>query len=303
MSVPLIVKLKIIKFIILYIIYNVQFLLYIKSCLGVFQSMINRRNIMSKPDKAVALNEFPEELTKSTSTDETSFVAADYEKEVNTAVNDMKLDDDGKWLVPDGMTPETQFAVNAERRRRDTQNSYTKSQQSLKVEESRTRALTEQLEVNIRPNLTVEQAEELEDLKESNPDKWREKLNEYDAAAYGEHEKAMEDINSIATQTAEESRRDIVLTQFFKDNPELDLNDYVFENDLPPRITGKLSNGEISFEGFLEEAKEYLTKEKRIAIADPGKEEPNLNKSGGASKATDEAVNADSASTYEKEIF
>jgi len=258
---------------------------------------------MSNPDTAVAQDEFPEDVESKTSTAETSFDTANYESEVNEAVSNMKQDDDGKWLVPNGMTPEMQYSVNAERRRRDTQTSFTKSQQALKVAESKTTALTEQLEASIKPNLTVEQAEELEDLKESDPDAWRAKLNEHDAEAYNKYEETMETIDSTATQEVELVRREGILNQFISDNPDLELNDYVFENDLPPRITGKLSKGEISFEDFLNEAKEYLTKGKKIATADPGKEEPNLNKSGGANKATDEAVNADSAASYENEIF
>jgi len=257
---------------------------------------------MSNPDTAAQV-EFPEDDTDNTSTAETSFDTAKYESDISEAVSNMEFDEDGKWNVPKDMSPEMQYSVNAERRRRDTQKSFTKSQQALKVAESKTTALTEQLEVSIRPNLTVEQAEELEDLKESNPDAWRAKLNEYDTEAYSKYEKTLETIDSDAEQEVELEDRQVLLEQFISDNPELKLDDNVFENDLPPRITGKLSKGEISFAEFLTEAKEYLTKGKKIATSDTGEEEPELNKSGGASKATDEAVDADSAASYEKEIF
>jgi len=265
--------------------------------------LTDRKLTMSTPaEESDAQVEFPEDGNK-TSTVEPSFDSAKYEQDVNEAVNSMKFNDDGDWTIPDGMTPEMQYAVNSERRRRDTQATFTKSQQALKVAESKTTALTEQLESSIRPNLTVEQAEELEDLKESDPDKWRAKLNEYDSEAYGKYEEMLEDIDSTANQETELERRKGILEQFISDNPELKLNDYVFENDLPPRITGKLSKGEATFEEFLAEAKEYLSKGKKIATENPGEEEPDLNKSSGTSTATDEAVKADAADSYKNEIF
>lgn len=257
---------------------------------------------MSNPDTA-ALDEFPEDVEEQASTGKPSFDAAEYEKQVNEAVTNMTQDDDGKWHLPEGLSPELEFAANTERRRRDTQASYTKTQQALRVAETKTLKLTERLENSIKPNLTVEQSEELEDLKESDAEAWREKLNEYDAEAYGKYEEDIADIDSTANQAAEEERRTEVLTQFITDNPDIVLNDHVFENDLPPRITGKLEKGEISFENFLEEAKEYLTKGKKIATADPGKEEPDLSKSSGTNRATDKVVDADATEAYENEIF
>ena len=259
---------------------------------------------MSNPDKAVAHNDFPEEGKKEKASTENSFDAADYEKQVVTAVNEMEFDEAGKWTPPEGMSNEMQYAVNSERRRRDTQTSQQEATQSVKRAEAKVKALTNKLEGSIRPKLTVEQAEELEDLKESNPEAWREKLNEYDSKAYDEYVEEIEEIDQDTEADVEIERRTEVFERFKSDNPELKLDNNVFENDLPPRITGKLKEGELTFEEFLEEAKEYLLKGKKIVNTGKGEEEePNLGKSGGTTEATNFAVKGDIKESYDNEVF
>lgn len=259
---------------------------------------------MSNPDTAAAHVEFPEDEV--TSTEEPTFDAADYEKQVVTACNNMEFDDDGKWQPPGEMSPEMQYAVNSERRRRDTESSYTKSRQALSAAERKNVAFLEKLEETVTPNLTVEQAEDLEDLKESDPEAWRAQLNEYDEAAYSEHLEDVEEIDSEASQGAEEVRRTAVLEQFHSDNPDVTLDDNVFNNDLPQRITGRLKEGEATFEEFLEEAKEFLLKGKKIAGSeeDPEKE-PNFSASSGSSRPAADAVvkGAEDSKSYSNEIF
>lgn len=260
---------------------------------------------MSNPDTAAAQDEFPEDDGKTTST-APSFDTADYEQQVVTAVNEMEFDDTGKWVPPEDMSPEMRYAVNSERRRRDTQSAHEKVSQKLSASEVKTKALMERLESAITPNLSVEEAEELQDLKETNPDAWRAKLNELDAEAYEAHQEELDEIDQDASQTAEETRRTIVLNKFLSDNPELTLNDNVFENDLPQGLTGKLIEGEITFEDFLDKAKEFLQKGAKIAGSDTKTEkEPDLSASSGSSQPAAQAVKlgAANAKEYENEIF
>jgi len=258
---------------------------------------------MSNPGDSAAQDDFPEGKVEKPTSAQTSSVA-DYEKDVVTACNDMEFGEDKKWKVPEGMSNEMQFAVNSERRRRDTQAAHTKSQQELKASEARSNALLERLESKIAPSLTVDEAEELEDLKESNPEAWREKLNEHEATAKTKHQEEMDTIDADAGTVAEVERRESLLAEFNSSNPDLELNDSVFENDLPQRITGKLQSGESTFEEFLVEAKKYLEKGKAIVGAtDKHEEEPNLSKSGGNSKPADSAVAVDAIKDYKKEIF
>ena len=81
------------------------------------------------------------------------------------------------------------------------------------------------------------------------------------------------------------------------------LNDEVFANDLPPRITGKLARGEVSFEDFLEESKEFLTKGRVIKGTKDVDAEPNLGDAGGRDKASDAAMSGDLDVSYKDTIF
>ena len=256
---------------------------------------------MNEPDNAVVHEEFPEGKQEEGKQEEST---VDYETQVVTACNEMKFDDNDKWTPPEGMSEELKYAVNSERRRRDTQSTLSKSQQALKAEQTRSNALVDRLEAKIAPSLTDEEAEELEDLRESDPDAWRAKLNEHEKAAKTKHQEDIKTIDEDAGEKAEIERRTHVFEEFKAANPELELNDYVFKNDLPQRITGKLESGESSFEDFLSEAKEYLEKGKVIAgSTTKDEEEPNLNQAGGASTPADTAIAADIVKSYKNEIF
>lgn len=258
---------------------------------------------MSTPDKAVALVEFPDEEL------DTSLVGApkSFESEVNEALKGMTKGDDGKMHFQDGLDERVLFAANAERRRRDTESELSKARTTAKVAEEKAAKFVERLAKGIEPTLTVEQKEELEDLKRDDPDTWRKKITEYEDLARVALEDELELDESEAQVIGEVERRAEVLQEFLNTNPELVLNDEVFENDLPPRLTKKLHEGEITFEEFLVKAKEFLVKDK------PGKktkvksndeeQEPNLGKAGGGSKAQDTSVEGDIISSYSKEIF
>jgi len=62
----------------------------------------------------------------------------------------------------------------------------------------------------------------------------------------------------------------------------------VVANDIPPRITNKLKNGEVTFEEFLSEAGAYLDKGK-VASNESDPALPELHKETGGSKATKES--------------
>lgn len=255
---------------------------------------------MSNPDTAVALDEFPVEPKEGPT--ETKPSAADYEKAVVEHCNNMEFDDEGKWKVPEDMAPEMQFAVNSERRRRDTQSAQSKTQQQLKALEAKNEALANRLETTITPSLTVEQIEELENLKEHDPEAWRAKLNEHEEAAYIEHANDMEAIEADAGEAAEIARRTVLLEEFTAANPELDLSDDTVVNQLPSGLTNKLAEGELAFEDFLSEAKEFLLKGKTTK-QNPIDGEPNLGASSGTSVPSPTAVEQDIVSSYENEIY
>ncbi len=254
---------------------------------------------MSIPNDA-ALGAFPE--VEETASEKTT---NSFEEQVNSVVSSMKQGEDGLWIVPDNLPEHIAFAAKLEKRRRDTQSALAKSQQELKAAKAAAEAFKGKIVEKHSLNLSVQEAEELEDLKQSNPEAWRKKLQEYENSASAKLTEELSAIDIDASVHSELERRHQVLTEFLDANPGLVLNDEVFANDLPPRITGKLGRGEVSFEDFLEEAKAFLSKgvtikDTKDTDADP---EPNLGKAGGRSTASNAAFEADFDTSYKDIIF
>lgn len=228
---------------------------------------------------------------------------------VNEVVNTMTKDDKGEWVLPNGekMSEELKVAALAEKRYRDTQSSYTKNNQKLKALEAEKSALLQKALGNIELNLTEEQAEELDDLKFSDPEAWRKKVNKYETAAFEQRKKELdEEIKNVSNSSLDEQekeRRKDVLDAFLKEHEGFELNDTVINNDIPPRITAKLANGEVTFEDFLQECYDYLTTGKRVAQTEQPLGQPNLSKVGGGSKPDDNAVKEDIIKSYATETF
>ena len=202
------------------------------------------------------------------------------------------------------LTPEEAIA-KAEKRYRDTQAAYTKGQQALKAARAEADALKELITAQMSVNLTTEQRDELDDLKYSDPDAWRVKVNEYEQIARQETESRLAEVTTKAGETAgaefELSRRQQVLEEF-NESSEVKITDEIIANEVPPRITNKLANGEISFEDFLTEVHEYVTTGK-VFKDEKTLGQPNLGKvSGGKSPSTDKAEES-LTSSYAKDLY
>ena len=228
-----------------------------------------------------------------------------FEERVNAAVKEMKQKEDGTWELPEGIEDDEalKYAVNAERRRRDTQSALAKTDHELRATKAQQEKLVSKLRESFAPSLTAEQVEELEDLRSSDPDAWRVKMNEYEQEASKAFEKEISELGYDEDEVQELATRQALLDEHNANNPELQLNDEVFENDLPPRITGKLANGEISFAEFLKEAAAFLGGSKKVAGTDDEDEEPNLGKAGGGSAPSDAAESGNDEVEYANTIF
>ena len=223
--------------------------------------------------------------------------------QVSSVIEEVSRDGDGKLVFPEDTSEEAKYAATAEIRRRDTESALSKEKTGRKATETERDTYLDRLTDKVTLDLSSEQIEELNDLKATDPDAWKAKLDEHEVVA---REALHEELDEISTDTIaanEEDRREGILEVFLSSNPALKLDDDVFENDLPPRITGKLERGEVSFEDFLEEAKEFLTKGVRIAGTEKTEKEPDLNKTGGGSTADPEAVKADMVTSYKNEIY
>lgn len=231
-----------------------------------------------------------------------------FEDNVSNAISQMTQDASGEWQFPDTITDEAiKYAAVAEQRYRNTQSSYTKARQKNKALEAEKALLRKKVVGTVPVQLTAEQKEELEELKFSNPDEWRTKLNQYEAKARAEYDKQLEDeVKQVSTTTLEADElasRAEVLTQFNREFPDFHIDDDVIANDIPPRITNKLDKGEISFREFLTECHEYSKTGKVVKQPDSSTKMTNLSKMGGGDTPDANAMKEDAITTYDKEVY
>ncbi len=226
-----------------------------------------------------------------------------FESRVNTAITATTKDAEGKLVLPEGTDEATAFAVRSELRRRDTQSAYTKSQQSNKALTAENTQLAASWENDAVSNLSNTEQARLEELKVQDPDAWRTEIATIEDSKRVKFKEKRKLISEEASQGTELERRGLQLEQFNIDNPNVQITDDVIQNDIPPRITRKLEQGEIQFDEYLEEVKTYLGKGKKLAPGAKPEEEPNFAGSRGSRTPTDEAINAQSSNDYTKEIF
>lgn len=213
-----------------------------------------------------------------------------FQEKVDLAVKGMSTNEEGVHVLPDGLDDDVKVAANSEKRRRDTQASFTKSQLDLKVVKEENNKLRKLLKPEL--SLTPEQKEELLDLKGTDPDKWKDKLDAYNEEA---KTKLDHDLGEVEAQ-AEISRRALVLQDFMDSNEGFVINDRVLNEDIPAKMKQKLVDGVVTFEAFLLEAKEYLAKGEK-------QKEPDLNSVGGGASPADRAVDEDIRTSYKKEVY
>lgn len=143
---------------------------------------------------------------------------------------------------------------NYEKMFKDTQAAFTKARQEVAALKAKNAALEKAI-VDQGVQLDPAVAEELERLKYEDPEAWRQKLNAIENA------KAKE-VTSEITRQAEVARRKEVLASWNQENQDAQITDYVVRNVLPAGLTNKLNRGEVSFEGFLAEASNFLRQTK-----------------------------------------
>lgn len=198
----------------------------------------------------------------------------------------------------DNSASSTEPTVNWEKRFKDTQAAYTKSRQELAEVKAKLTVLEEM--ATPRPSIDAKLQEELDDLKYSDPDAWRRRINGLEAEASQAHKEKLAQASKHVTEL---ERRAIVFDEFKESHPDVHIDDDVIKFDVPPRITKKLEEGKISFSEFLEEVYNYLKSPKVIGDGNKILAQPNLSKEAGDNTPTKTASEKDSVSKYKKEIF
>ncbi len=209
--------------------------------------------------------------------------------------------EDGKLALPEDIDPQLAYAVRAEKKFRDTQGAYTKSQQANKVLKTEAETLRELVSGSTQVQLTDSQLEELDTLKLEDPDKWRVQLNQYEAQA---RDQAAEQLTKVQ-QDAEIAARKGTLeafNQFQKDNGLKPITGEVIANEVPPRLVRQLEAGEVSFDNFLQQVATYVGTPKAFTGKEGTLNQPSLSDAAGGTHPTDPKPE-DVQATYSSAIF
>ena len=182
--------------------------------------------------------------------------------QVTTALTN--VDESGKLQFEDNVDPMFKELVITTKRAKDNQAAFTKGQMELATTKAAKDALENKITSDV-VQLSAEQLSELEDLKYSDPDAWRSKLNEYEGDAKA---KASEHVTEITKAASEKAMVDLTLSQRkealkeFTASTGIELTDDVMQNDIPPRLQAKIAT--MPFEDYLAEVSKYLGKTKVI---------------------------------------
>ena len=191
--------------------------------------------------------------------------------------------------------------MDYEKRFKDTQSAYTKSQQELKAAKARLEALEQLTQPVVQ--IDDEQRAQLERLKFSDPDAWRDKVNSLEADAKAKHLTNLNEVEHKAVMQLELERRADKLAEYNRLHPEAMISDDTIAYDLPPRITKRLEQGEISFDEFLIETNKYLMAPKTVGSSAKPLNQPNMGDFGGGTTPTEAAVGKSIAANYKHIIF
>lgn len=223
-----------------------------------------------------------------------------YAEQVNSLV--AQADEQGN--LPEGVEVNEglQFAVSSELRRRHTQSEFTKGQQAIKTLTAENTALASNWRKDAVNNISSADKAELDELKAQDPDAWRVKITELEQANQTAFTEKTSAIRTEASQLTELEQREAELAAFNTANPEFALTDDVLANDVPPRITNALKNGDLSFADFLEKVKKYVDTPKTIQKTN-APNEPDFAGARGSQEPSEEAQNKQSSTDYKKEIY
>lgn len=206
-------------------------------------------------------------------------------------------------------TPESTQQVDYEKRFKDTQAFATRIAQEKADKERELEELKAELSVlktTAKPSLTIDEQtqSELEDLKYSDPDAWRAKVNELEQKANLEFNSKIDEAKKLSSQQLELQRRANILTQFQTEHPDVEFTDELLHLDIPQRIVKELENGKVTYEEFLNNVYNYVKTPKVVGSATKTLEQPNLSKTGGDDTPTKNSLgNQNIIQSYENMEF
>lgn len=206
-------------------------------------------------------------------------------------------------------TPESTQQVDYEKRFKDTQAFATKIAQEKAEKERELNELKAELSVlkeTAKPSLNIDaqMQSELEDLKYSDPDAWRVKMNELELKSKQEFNTKIDEAKQLSSQQLELQRRANILEQFQTEHPDVEFTDELLNLDIPRRIVKELEEGKVSYEEFLNTVYNYVKTPKVIGSITKTLEQPNLSKLVGDDTPTkNSSSNQNIIKTYEDMEF
>ena len=203
--------------------------------------------------------------SKDTPAQETTGVTPDVTEVINKTLKDIKVDDKGKFIYPEGISPELKAAIAATKSFRDTQSSYTKTQQELKALKAEAEALKEQVTKSLTPTagLSEEDRTALDTLKYTNPDEWFKQMKQLETQAANQVEQKFGEVREKAmAKTAEEQRVEILKS--FNQGVENPLSAQEIEQYAPPVWQKQVIEGTLPMEEFLEKTYNFIHADKVV---------------------------------------
>ena len=226
-----------------------------------------------------------------------------FEQKVNAAVDAATIDEKGNLVLADDISDDIKYAARSEKRRRDTQSALAKATSAKSILEVENEELKKLVMQGARIELTPEDKEELDELKHSDPDAWRDKMNALEQSSNATTTTKLSEISDKAKVTGTVGERSVLLEAFLHDNPGLVINDEVLQNDIPPRILRTLENNEVTFMEFLGNVKTYLDTTKVVDSNLPPGSGPNLSSIPGSDIPGQRAEETQQETDYEKMVF
>ncbi len=231
---------------------------------------------------------------------------ADIAELVTKHVNN--LDDKGKLQLPDDMPDWQKHVIRSEKRQRDAQSELGRTQAKLRESDAKNGVLMDTASTMVPDDfqLSDDELKKLNELKVSDPDKYRLEVNALEAKAKEAQQEKLKGMTDAAAKQANEAftskSRVEVLADFRDANPDLQITDDTLVNDVPPRFINGVNNGDYTYGEYLEKVKTYLGTGKKAPDGKDG-DPHNIHKMGGSQTPGKKAAEKAGQDSYAKMTF
>lgn len=230
--------------------------------------------------------------------------------EVSEALKAYKADEKtGKVIIPDGAPAYVVTALKLEQRRRDANSTMGREKSRADKLAAENEALKAQMQELVAPSgLTAQQAQELEELKFTDPDAWFEKKLAYENLNKTQASERVTNALQTASQTAESIYQESVtksrdeafsslLAEHNAANPDRPITKEMMNLNVPPILVNKFQSGELTGPELLEQVSKYVYSGRTVHREDVIGQ-PNLTDATGGTAPTDQSKQASLEEIY-----